>query len=190
MAKFTMTAAEEAELARTCKDPERFHSDGKEVMWACIVVPLLCLPLAAVLWGETHRELLQIQAGEIMIGTGLVFMAPELIGFVALLVLAVAAGVYGVRTWGRHGVAITSFGVARVRGGVKELIRYPEIASLTSGERNAPQHRVITDELEVKAADGRAIRLYGFGLGRRKVLIEGEMERETGIEPATNSLEG
>ena len=179
MAGIPLTAEERAELAGLYKNPERFHSDGREVTWACVTVPLLCLPLMAVLWKDVSSEWRQLQAGELRIGTSLVFMAPELFGFVALFALAVAATVYGVRTYGRHGVAISSFGVARVRGGVKKLIRYSEMDSATFSERRHPQHRIITDELEVKARDGRTILLYGFNAGQRKRQIEAEWQRAT-----------
>lgn len=177
MPSVRLTAVEDAELARLCGDPERFHSDGREVLWSCIAVPLMCIPLLAVLWGTVRSELRQLQSGEMTLGTGLLFQMPELIAFVLLLAAAVGVATYGIRTFRRHGVVIATFGVARVRGGVKKLIRYTEIESVTFGERRRPKHSVITDELEVKAKDGTVIMLYGFGLGPRQRLIEEEMRR-------------
>lgn len=175
MTSETLTQAELSEITRSLRDPERFHSDGKEVLWACITASVICVALMAVLFGEARHEIEQIQTGEIFIGTGLLFMAPELLGFVALFLVAIAASVYGFRTYGRHGVVITSFGVARLRGDVKRLIRYADVASVTASERRRPKHNVVTDELEVKAKDGRTISFYGFGLRRRQDLIEREM---------------
>ena len=169
--------SEKAEIARCLRDPERFHSDGKEVMWACVTIPVLSVPLIAVLFNESKGAIRQIQAGELTIGTSLLFNAPELLGLVALALLAIAAVVYGVRTYGRHGVVITSFGVARMRGGVKKLIRYADVASVAASERRRPNHKILTDELEVKAKDGRSILLFGFGLVQRRDLIEREMQR-------------
>ena len=177
MPRVRLTPAEHAELARLCRDPERFHSDGREVLWGSIDGPLLCVPPLAVLWGDVRSELRQLQSGEMTLGTGLLFQAPELIGFVVLLAVAAGVAAYGIRTFRRHGVVITTFGVARVRGGVKKLIRYAEIERVTFGERTLPKHSVITDELEVKAKDGRVIMLYGFGLGQRQRLIEEEMRQ-------------
>lgn len=182
MAGIQLTTEESAELAGLYKDRERFHSDGREVMWACVTVPLLCLPLIAVLWGDVRSEWQQLQAGELRIGTSLVFMAPELFGFAGLIALAVSAAVYGIHTHGRHGVAIASFSVARVRGGVTKLIRYAEMESATFSERRHPRHRIITDELEVKARDGRTILLYGFNAGQRKSMIEAAWRRATAGE--------
>jgi hypothetical protein len=39
-------------------------------------------------------------------------------------------------------------------------------------ERRRPRYQIITDELELRAKDGGSLVLYGFGLERRKVLID------------------
>ena len=44
-------------------------------------------------------------------------------------------------------------------------------------ERRPPTHRVRTDELEVKAKDGRTISFFGFGVQKYKLLIERELQR-------------
>lgn len=172
-AQFRLTAEEQAEVDRMIREPGRFHSDGREVLLTCIVIPLLCVPLMIVLFGDARTELMQIRAREIYVGWGLLFTAPELFGFYGLLIVAAGFAVYGVRTFRRHGVVITTFGVIRVRGGVTSVIRFSEIDSVEFGGRGGSAgHGAVTDELEVKSKDGRAIRLYGFGVGRYRELIE------------------
>ncbi len=167
-----MSPAECSELERMIHDPDRFHSDGVEVMWTCIVIPLICIPLMAVLFPYASSAATQIRSGELALGSQLLFEAPELLGVCGLLVIAIGFATYGIRTFRRHGVVVTSFGIARVRGKVWILIRYPEIESVTFEKRRRPRYRVVTNEVEVKAKDGRTIMLYGFGVLRQKQLIE------------------
>ena len=49
-----LTAAERADLEAALQDPARFHSDGKEVGIAAIVLPLLLIPLEVVLLNEVR----------------------------------------------------------------------------------------------------------------------------------------
>jgi hypothetical protein len=153
------------------RDPERFHSDGREVMWACVTIPLLSIPILIVLFREA-RSTIRLYYADQPLDLGVLSTSPELLGFIALLVVAIGCAFYGVLTFGRHGVVITTFGVARVRGGVKKLIRFSEIDSVNFSERRLPTHRVRTDELEVKAKDGRTISFFGFGVQKYKLLIE------------------
>src|ERR1041384_3523233 len=44
-----LSSGERADLEAALKDPARFHSDGREVTIACVVLPLLLLPLEIVL---------------------------------------------------------------------------------------------------------------------------------------------
>jgi len=94
------------------------------------------------------------------------------LGIAALAVAIVAIPGYALRTRGRHGYAITSFGVVRIRGKKLRVLRYEDIAEVNTGSRQYPQHRIITGELEVKADDGKSLVLYGFNLNARKELIE------------------
>jgi hypothetical protein len=158
-ARFRLTAEEQAEVDRMIREPGRFHSDGREVLAACIAIPLFCVPLMAVLFGDARTELAQIRSREIQVGWGLLFTAPELFGFYGLLNLAAGFAVYGVRTLRRHGVVITTFGVVRVRGG-------------------SAGHGAVTDELEVTSQDGRVIRIYGYGVGRYRELIERRLNND------------
>ena len=158
------------------RDPERFHSDGREVMWACVTIPLLSIPLLIVLFREA-RSTIQLYYADQPLDLGVLSTSPELLGFIALLVIAIGCAAYGALTFRCHGVVITTFGVARVRGGVKKLIRFSEIDSVNFSERRLPRHRVRTYELEVKAKDGRAISFFGFGIQKYKLLIAREMER-------------
>jgi hypothetical protein len=145
-----LTPAERTELARMLRDPERFHSDGREVMWACVTIPLLSIPILIVLFKEA-RSTIRLYYADRPLDLGVLSTSPELLGFIALLVVAIGCAVYGALTFRRHGVVITTFGVARVRGGVKKLIRFSEIDTVNFSERRLPTHRVRTDELEVKA---------------------------------------
>jgi len=172
-----LSPAEQAEITSLLHDRDRFHSDGEAVFWAAIIIPILCLLLIAFLYGEASSVRAQIRSGELPLSPSTILYSPELLSCVGLILLAIATAGYGIHTHGRHGVAITSFGVARLRGGVKTLIRYPDLDSTTFDERRYPVHRVITDELEVKAKDGRVIMLYGFNVARRKLLIESEWKR-------------
>lgn len=172
-----LSPAEQAEIARLLQDRDRFHSDGEAVRWTAIAVPIICLLLIAFLYGEAASVRAQIRSGELPLSPGTILGSPELLSCVGAALLAIATAGYGIYTHGRHGVVITSFGVARIRGSVKELIRYQDLASVTFGERRYPVNKVITDELEVKAKDGRVIILYGFQAARRKLLIESESRR-------------
>jgi hypothetical protein len=49
-----LIAAERADLEAALQDPARFHSDGKEVGIAAIVLPLLLIPLEVVLLNEVR----------------------------------------------------------------------------------------------------------------------------------------
>ena len=147
-----LTPAERTELARMLRDPERFHSDGREVMWACVTIPLLSIPILIVLFREAQSTI-RLYYADRPLDLGVLSTSPELLGFIALLVAAIGCAVYAALTFRRHGVVVTTFGVARVRGGVKKLIRFSEIGSVNFSERRLPKHRVRTDELEVKAHD-------------------------------------
>lgn len=172
-----LSPAEQAEITRLLQDRDHFHSDGEAVLWTAIAIPIICLLLIAFLYGETSSLRAQIRSGEIPFGPNVILNSPELLSCVGAALIAIATAGYGIYTHGRHGVVITSFGVARIRGSVKKLIRYPELASVTFGERRYPVNKVITDELEIKAADGRVIMLYGFNAAHRKAIIENEWRR-------------
>lgn len=178
-----LTERERADLAAALKDPARFHSDGREVGIAAIVLPLLLIPLEIVLLNEVRgsyhvyadpeapaRYFLDLLRPHLSM-----LWNPELLQFAGVILIPIAIGVivaYGVSTRGRHGYAITSFGVVRIRGNALRVLRYAEIAETRIGERRRPQYQVITDELEVVAKDGAVLTLYGFGLERRRALIE------------------
>ena len=181
-----LTAPERADLEAALKDPARFHSDGKEVTIAAIVLPLLLIPLEVVLVNEVRGSfLLYADPGAPLDYLERVFYPgismlwrPEFLEFagaVLLPVAIVAIAAYGVRTHGRHGHAITSFGVVRIRGNTLHLLRYADIAETKIGERRLPQHQIITDELEIVARDGQSLSLYGFGLEQRKALIDSHL---------------
>jgi hypothetical protein len=148
---------------------------------AAIVVPLLLLALEIVLIADFESWSFQHIPFEYeMLAISLLFLlrSPELWYHVAIAVIPavmVAVATYGLRTRGRHGYAFTSYGVVRVRGQKLRLLRYGDMVGLETAERNYPQHRVITDELELKAADGKSLVLYGFGLGRWRQIIEARM---------------
>ena len=175
-----LAAGERADLEAALKDPERFHSDGKEVTIAAVVLPLLLLPLEIVLLNEVRSSSISPfavfdhfadffpQSLSLLWDGDFLVLAGALIIPVAIVVIAA----YGIRTYGRHGHAITSFGVVRIRGNRLRLLRYADIAATKIGERRLPQHQIITDELEVTAKDGSYLVLYGFGLEQRKALID------------------
>jgi len=182
-----LTDAERADLDATLKDPSRFHSDGKEIGVACIVLPLMLIPLEVVLINEVKgsygvygdevpwRYLLDVLQPRISM-----FWNPEflqLAGAILLPIAIVAIAAYGLNTRGRHGHAITSFGLVRIRGDALRVLRYADIAETRLGQRRRPQYQVITDELEVVAKDGAILTLYGFGLERRRALIEARRQK-------------
>jgi hypothetical protein len=181
-----LTVGERADLEAALKDPGRFHSDGKEVTIAAVVLPLLLIPLEAVLVNEVRGSFHVYADSEVPLDyfRNLLYphismlWNPEFLQFagVVLIPVAIAAiAAYGVRTHGRHGHAITSFGVVRIRGNTLRLLRYADIAQTKIGERRLPQHQVITDELEIVAKDGASLSLYGFGLEQRKALIDAHL---------------
>lgn len=173
-----LTAGERTDLEAALKDPARFHSDGKEVTIAAVILPLLLIPLEIVLVNEMRSvSLLEVFAhffdffpwslSILWHGDFLV-----LAGVVAIPVAIVAIGLYGIRTHGRHGHAIASFGVVRIRGNTLRVLRYADMVETKIEERRRPQFQVITDELELRAKDGGSLVLYGFGLEERKALID------------------
>lgn len=179
-----LTGAERADLEATLKDPARFHSDGKEVGIAAILLPLMLIPLEIVLLNEVRgsyglyadREAPSRYFVDLLLQPHISMLwQPEFLELAGAILLPIAIAVivaYGLTTRGRHGHAITSFGVVRIRGNTLRVLRYADIAETKIGERRRPQYQVITDELDVIAKDGTALTLYGFGLERRRALIE------------------
>jgi hypothetical protein len=180
--------AERSELEAALRDPQRFYSDGREIMHAVVILPLLLAPLWFVLLneltgpcgrdGSPFRLCAEI-FDNLYLGVSLLWQA-EFLELLGLLLIPVAiAGIvgYGLRTRGRHGHAITGFGVVRIRGTALRVLRYADIAEIRHGSRTLPQHRIITDELEVRARDGGSIVMYGFGLEARRQLIEAHRAR-------------
>jgi hypothetical protein len=178
-----LTAAERADLEAALQDPARFHSDGKEVGIAAIVLPLLLIPLEVVLLNEVRgshqlyadpevpaRYFLDLFRLDVRMLVNPEFL--QLAGVIAIPAAIVAIVTYGLRTRGRHGHAITSFGVVRIRGNALRVLRYADMAQTRIGERRRPQYQIVTDELELVAKDGGVLALYGFGLERRRALIE------------------
>jgi hypothetical protein len=183
-----LAPAERTELEAALRDPQRFYSDGREIMHAVVILPLLLTPLWFVLLneltgpygceGNPFRLCAEI-FDHWYPGVSLLWQA-EFLELLGLLLIPVAiAGIvgYGLRTRGRHGHAITDFGVVRIRGKALWVLRYADIAEIRHGQRNLPQHRIITDELEVRDRDGGSIVMYGFGLERRRQLIEAHRSR-------------
>ena len=178
-----LTEAERADLEAALKDPERFHSDGKEVGIAAIVLPLLLIPIWILVLNEVRGSYRVYADDETPWRYFVEALYPhysmlwrpeflELAGAVVIPIAIIVIAAYGLRTRGRHGHAITSFGVVRIRGTALRVLRYGDIANTKIGERRLPQHQVITDELEVTAKDGSYVALYGFRLEGRKALID------------------
>ena len=177
-----LSEPERVDLEAALKDPARFHSDGKEIGIAAVVLPLLLIPLEIVLLNEV-RGSYRVYGDEVPRRYFLDLLYPhismlwnpdflQLAGAILIPVAIVAIAAYGLTTRGRHGHAITSFGVVRIRGNTLRVLRYADIAETRIGERRPPQYQVITDELDVVAKDGTALTLYGFGLERRRALID------------------
>ena len=178
-----LSEAERADLEATLQDPARFHSDGKEIGFAAVVLPLMLIPLEVVLLNEV-RGSYRVYADPVAPGRYFLDLLqphismlwrPELLelaGAVLIPVAIVAIVAYGLATRGRHGHAITSFGVVRIRGNALRVLRYADIVETKIGERRRPQYQIVTDELDVVAKDGTALTMYGFGLERRKALID------------------
>jgi hypothetical protein len=174
-----LSEGERADLEAMLRDPSRFHSDGKEVTIACVILPLLLAPLEVVLLYQMRdAHPLDILDGfflgsfpwSLRLLVSFDFAVPA--GCIALPIAIVAIAAYGWRTYGRHGYAITSFGVVRIRGEALRVLRYADMEETGISERNYPLHRVITDVLELKAKGGGSIALYGFDLERRRELID------------------
>ena len=177
-----LSEPERVDLEAALKDPARFHSDGKEVGIAAVVLPLMLIPLEIVLLNEV-RGSYRVYGDEVPRRYFLDLLQPhismlwnpdflQLAGAILLPIAIVVIVAYGLTTRGRHGHAITSFGVVRIRGNALRVLRYADIAETRIGERRRPQHQVITDELDVVAKDGTALTMYGFGLERRRELID------------------
>ena len=185
-----LTGAERADLEASLNDPERFHSDGKEVGIAAIVLPLLLIPLEIVLLNEvrgSYRVYADMEEPwryfeRLLYPHYSMLWRPEfleLAGAILIPIAIVVIAAYGIRTRGRHGHAITSFGVVRIRGNALRVLRYTDMAETRTAERRRPQYQIVTDELELVAKDGGVITLYGFGLERRRALIEA-LRQKTG----------
>ena len=178
-----LSEGERADLEAALRDPARFHSDGKEVTIACIVLPVLLVPLWIILLyqargsSEVYGRPLRIfdHFFEWFPHSLSILWQPEfleLAGCILIPIAIVAIAAYGWRTYRRHGHAITSFGVVRIRGDALRVLRYADIEETGIRERNYPQHQIITDELELKAKGGGSLVLYGFGLESRRALID------------------
>jgi hypothetical protein len=186
-----LTAGERTDLEAALRDPARFHSDGKEVGLAAVILPLLLIPLEIVLLHEVRGSfrLYADPAAPLDYFRNLFYPDVSMLwhpnflqfaGAVLIPVAIVAIVIYGIRTRGRHGHAITSFGVVRIRGDTLRVLRYADIAETKIEERNRPRYQVVTDELEVRAKDGSSLVLYGFGLERRKALIDAQVSARVG----------
>jgi hypothetical protein len=184
-----LTDAERADLEAALRDPARFHSDGKEVGIAAIVLPLLLIPLEVVLLNEVRGSYRTYAEEEPVWNYLRSILYPgistlwnpyflELAGAILIPIVITVIVVYGLRTRGRHGHAIASFGVVRIRGNALRVLRYADMAETRIGERRRPQYQVITDELELVAKDGSVLTLYGFGLERRRALIEALRQKQ------------
>lgn len=178
-----LATSERADLEAALRDPERFHSDGKEIGQAAVILPLLLAPLWYVLLQEflhPHRgagntlDAIALALRDLSWHYSMLWRGEFLVllGVVVLPIAIVGIALYGWRTRGRHGYAITSFGVVRIRGQALRVLRYEDLTELRHGRRDRPQYRVITDELELVAKDGKCLTLYGFGLLARKARIE------------------
>jgi hypothetical protein len=178
-----LTEAERVDLEAALKDPARFHSDGREVGIAAIVLPLLLIPLEVVLLNEVRgsygvyadpdapaRYFLDVLRPRLTMLWNPEFL--QLAGAILIPIAIIAIAAYGLNTRGRHGHALTSFGVVRIRGSALRVLRYADIAQTRIEERGRPRYQIVTDELEVVAKDGAVLTLYGFGLERRKALID------------------
>lgn len=178
-----LTDGERTDLEAALRDPARFHSDGKEVGLAVIILPLLLIPLEVVLLHEVRGSFRVYADPEAPLEyfRNLFALHPamlwnpeflQLAGAVLIPIAIVAIVVYGIRTRGRHGHAITSFGVVRIRGDTLRVLRYADLAETKIEERRRPRYQIITDELELRAKDGGSLVMYGFGMQRRKALID------------------
>ena len=182
-----LTAGERTDLEAALQDPARFHSDGKEVGLAAIILPVLLIPLEVVLLHEVRssfRLYADPEAPALEYFRNLFALHPamlwnplflELAGAILIPIAIVAIVVYGIRTRGRHGHAITSFGVVRIRGDTLRVLRYADMAEAKIEERRRPRYQIITDDLELRAKDGGSLVMYGFGLERRKALIDAQV---------------
>ena len=185
-----LTDGERNDLEAALRDPARFHSDGKEVALAAIILPVLLIPLEVVLLHEVRGSFRVYADPEAPLEyfRNLFALHPAMLwnpdflqfaGAVLIPIAIVAIVVYGIRTRGRHGHAITSFGVVRIRGDALRVLRYADMAETKIEERNRPRYQIITDELELRAKDGGSLVMYGFGLERRKALIDAHVSART-----------
>ncbi len=183
-----LATSERAELEASLRDPQHFHSDGKEIGQACTILPLLLAPLWYVLFlelvhphrgaGNTWHAIAQALRN-LSWHYSMLWRAEFLVllGVVAIPIAIAWMISYALRTRGRHGYAITSFGVVRIRGRALRVLRYEDLVELKHGRRDLPRHRIVTDELELVAKDGKSLTLYGFGLLARKAQIEALRDR-------------
>jgi len=172
--------SEREDLEAALREPDRFHSDGRESGIVGVMVPVLLIPLEFVVFNEVRSSyggygnplsgFFEYFPSSISMLWDTTFL--PYVGFAALAAVIIAVPRYAVRTRGRHGYAITSFGVVRIRGDKLRVLRYEHIADVKSGSRDYPQHRIVTGELEVRAKNGKSLVLYGVGLPARKELIE------------------
>ena len=186
------SSGERADLESALGDPTRFHSDGREIGIAGIVMPVLLIPLEIVLFFEVRSDYgvygnpLSLLFEYFPSSLRMLWSTTLLpyYGIAALGFVIVAVPRYALLTRGRHGYAIASFGVVRIRGNRLRVLRYEDIAEVKIGSRDYPQHRILTGELEVKAKDGKSLVLYGIGLAARKKLIE---DYVLGLRPHSRS---
>jgi len=134
-----LSPAERSDLDAAIADPQRFHSDGREVGIAAIVLPFLLLLIEILLiadvasWHEHWYQYDNPLSGLIDgLPLSLLYLPLDsdflyYAGIVVIPVVMIALAAYGLRTRGRHGYAFTSYGVVRVRGNALRLLRYQDI---------------------------------------------------------------
>ena len=157
-----LSETEQADLGKTFGTASFVSDEDEATLW--FILPLFA-GLAGVGVGIAHY-------GEFIEALTLAVNHPSMLPhvFTSLSVLAALAGFaacgfaawYFLRVHGRHGHAVTSFGVVQVRGPSLQVLRYEHIASISQHHFRAG--RRLATETTFTAKDGTRLDTYATAL--------------------------
>lgn len=162
-----MDAAERGELEATLGSTDRFLSDEQDAMaWWLLFGLAAAGGIIAFLYdratdsyGEGFRDLIPFANG--VPSPSSFITRPQVLGFYVALGVAAWVIYAFVTNHKRRGVAITSYGLLRIRGRKVQLFRYRDIVSATERTLGARGKRFTV--LTLKEKDGREYELYCHG---------------------------
>lgn len=161
-----LDTAERTELEATLRAPDKFLSDEDEAAGFWLLLGLASVggiiaflyDRATDSYGPGLRGVIPFVGG---VPNPLIFITqPQLLGFYVAIGVAVWVTYSFVTSHGRRGVAMTSYGLARVRGRKVQLFRYRDIASVSQRSLGRRGNRFTV--LTLVERDGKSYELYCY----------------------------